>query len=153
MNTPTPSRAAVRTAAQSTENRRLGTRLLLLTTLLAVATLASGCTTGAKNPFQAGGGGGADRPVEIVVENDNWSDVALYVEVRGTLHRLGTVVTATQRRFKLPRALSGVDSYRFGARLLGGTYFWTPEFMLGPGSELRWQVGNSEATSHFSVRR
>ena len=125
--------------------------------ILALVLAVSGCaSSGPRDPFAggSGGGGGSDRPLQVVVENHNWSDLAIYVEVRGSLHRLGTVGSANERRFRVPRGLvTGLDNYRFAARLMGGTYWWTPEFTLSPGSELTWQVGTSEATSHYSVRR
>ena len=94
------------------------------------------------------------RPVQVLVENDNWSDLTVYAVVGGSRMRLGVVGSSSTRRFTLRHRLgSGLDTFRFTARMMGGRSLETPSFTLPPGAEFQWTVGTSATTSHYMVRR
>lgn len=107
---------------------------------------------GAAPPAPAGP---ASRAASVVVRNDNWSDVVVYALRLGTRQRLGSVVSMTTERLRLPPGvLAGGDGLRLMVDLIGSRETYTTEVVtVLPGDRVELRVQNHLAISSVSVWR
>lgn len=120
-----------------------------LGTVFAITCAVSACSPAMK---QAGVETYSDRSV-LVVENNNWQDMTLYVLRDGTRMRLGAVTALSKGRFTLPSAATaGTGELRIMADPLGSSATWTSQpIHVMPGQELRFRLENNVQLSSYSV--
>lgn len=115
---------------------------LALTAATALAVAASGCAPGAAR--SAGASPIDPDPTGILVENNNWADMNVYLERSGSRMRLGTVTAASRRLFRVPRAWSGIAAtFRLIADPIGGrNVYITAPVQVTPGQRVNFSIEN-----------
>jgi hypothetical protein len=97
-----------------------------------------------------------DRPVArtmLVVQNENWSEVKIYL-LRGSQRtRLGSVPSMGQGRFAIPYAyVLGVSDITLQVDPIGGGgSYISPPIQVYPGARLALKVENELRLSNFAV--
>ncbi|HEX6558736.1 MAG TPA: hypothetical protein VF021_04720 [Longimicrobiales bacterium] len=90
---------------------------------------------------------------KLVVENNNWLDVAVYL-VRGSARaRLGTVNSMSKEQFTIPDAyVLGVSDIVVQADPIGSTITYvSPPIQVFPGARVNLSVSNNIRLSNFAV--
>ena len=89
----------------------------------------------------------------LMVENNNWSDLTLYLVRDGSRHRIGSAPSMTQSVFVISSALlSGTGEIRIMADPIGSRQAWTSQpFMVSPGSKIRFRFENNVNLSTYAV--
>jgi hypothetical protein len=93
-----------------------------------------------------------NTPVDLEVENHNWSDIVIYL-VRGTQRqRLGMVSALSSTVFTFPyhRLGTGGDA-RFSAHAIGGEGYTSESVLVQPGQTLKWTIESDLARSSLAV--
>jgi hypothetical protein len=118
---------------------------------MAAALLAGGCAHGnaARSDDVA-----VEPQVMVRVENNNWSDMNVYVLRSGTRQRLGSVSSMTTAKFKLPRhVLVSTEPVRLLADPVGSSRgILSPPLLLNAGQVVEWRVENNPALSSAFIR-
>ena len=94
-----------------------------------------------------------DAVAELVVENNQWFDVHLYL-VRGSLRTsLGFLTSLGRRKFELPSIATtpGTDVRIFVYPIAGGRPYLTPPLIVNPGDVWKLVVENNPALSRVWV--
>lgn len=89
----------------------------------------------------------------LVVENNNWQEMVIYL-VRGSLRsRIGSVPSLSTGKFTIPVSLTGgFGDLRVMADPIGSTRTYTsPVINIVPGSQVELTLQNNLAVSYFSV--
>jgi|SwirhirootsSR2_FD_contig_41_5060889_length_534_multi_16_in_0_out_0_1 hypothetical protein len=125
-------------------------RFGLMAAALAAVTTLSACaptttTSGLANAKPTGS--------ELVVENNNWQDMALYVLRAGSRWRVGSVPSFTKARFVLSETLiGGTGEIQLMADPIGSSARFVSEPMIvQPGQQVRFRLENNLAVSSYSV--
>ena len=119
--------------------------------LLAAATTA---TVGACAPAaEQAGFGSPERQTTLVVENNNWQDMVIYVLNGGQRARLGSVNSMSTARFRVSDGLSGgFGQLRLLADPIGSNRAYAlPIINIVPGSEVQVRLENNITTSSYAV--
>ena len=119
---------------------------------VAVIVLATGC---AGQGTAGGSGSPRQRPeaATVVVSNNNWMDMSIYLVRAGTSIRLGAVTSMETRRFRLPLLAAGASDNALRAEPIGSRTTHTSEpLVIGPGDELEWRLEANLAHSSIHVR-
>jgi hypothetical protein len=97
--------------------------------------------------------GSAERHTTVVVENNNWHDMVIYVLNGSQRARLGSVNSMTTARFRLTdSAAGGFGQLRLLADPIGSTRAFTlPVINVVPGSQVQIRLENNIATSSSAV--
>jgi len=88
----------------------------------------------------------------VAVQNNNWSDVTIYLLQGGRRVRLGTVASQERAVFTLPGAHGGAGSFRLLLDPIGGNAYLTDPIPLRPGDVLDFVIENNLRLSTWSVR-
>lgn len=115
--------------------------------ILLAAVFALGCATSPQEP--------PDRPgIRILVENQHWFDVAVFLERNGVPHRLGTVRSQQRAAFEVrPRRLGITTHYHLLAEAIGGPGAIRSEpIPVAPGATTRWTLENRLEVSNLMIR-
>lgn len=125
------------------------TRVPLLT-LLAATLLLAGCTTGRRS---TPAGSARIEPSSLIIRNNHWSDVTIWVMTGGQRNRLGTVTAARSARFTFPRyTLNYSGEVRLIANALADARpLVTETIVLQPGSVVEWTLESSLQRSSLAV--
>jgi hypothetical protein len=93
-----------------------------------------------------------NTPVDLEVENHNWSDIVIYL-VRGTQRqRLGMVNALGKTVFTFPyRRLGTGGDARFSAHVIGGGGYTSETVLVQPGQSLKWTLESDLARSSLAV--
>jgi hypothetical protein len=94
-----------------------------------------------------------NTPVDLEVENHNWSDVVIYL-VRGTQRqRLGMVTALSSTVFTFPyRRLGNGSDARLSAHAIGDRGSYTSESLLvQPGQMIKWTLESDLDRSSLAV--
>ncbi|MFL5495670.1 MAG: hypothetical protein ACJ8DC_14900 [Gemmatimonadales bacterium] len=93
-----------------------------------------------------------NTPVDLEVENHNWSDIVIYL-VRGTQRqRLGMVNALSSTVFTFPyRRLGTGGDARFSAHAIGGGGYTSESVLVQPGQTLKWTIESDLARSSLAV--
>ena len=93
-----------------------------------------------------------NTPVDLEVENHNWSDVVIYL-VRGTQRqRLGMVGALGSTVFTFPyRRLGTGGDARFTAHAIGGGGYTSESVLVQPGQSLKWTLESDLSRSSLAV--
>ena len=95
----------------------------------------------------------ANSGTTLMVQNENWNDVTIYL-LRGTTRmRIGSVVAMGKAEFKLPAAyVVGVSDVTLQAAPVGSNESYiSPAIMIFPGAQLALTVGSALRLSNFAV--
>ena len=90
----------------------------------------------------------------LVVENNNWADMTMYLIRNGTRMRIGSVPSLGTERFVLSEAMiGGVGDIRILADPIGSSATWLSQpLVVMPGQEVRFRLENNVQLSSYSVR-
>ena len=93
-----------------------------------------------------------NTPVDLEVENHNWSDIVIYL-VRGTQRqRLGMVNALGSTVFTFPyRRLGTTGDARFSAHAIGGAGYTSESVLVQPGQTLKWTLESDLSRSSLAV--
>lgn len=100
----------------------------------------------------------SDTPInsktQLVVDNQNWLDMNVYVVREGIGQRLGTVTSMTKATFRVPDAyVIGVSDLQVAARPIGSNeQFVSTNINVFPGSQINLQLQHVLSMSYYSVR-
>ena len=124
-------------------------KYLVHAALLAVIAL-SACA-----PVSRGGQAGEfqQEKATLLVENNNWADMAIYLVRDGMRTRLGTAPSLGRTRFVLPDAMiGGSGELRLLADPIGSTQrFLSQPIHVTPGDQVRFRLENNVQLSSYSV--
>lgn len=130
------------------------TRSWTLGLTLAVALVTVGCarssaTAGARNAATA-----APRAAMLIVENDNLTDVDVFIERgRDTLRRVGTVTGESAEWFTIDEELFPTGTLRLLARPIGGAgAARSGPVLVSPGQKVTFRIERDLAASTATVR-
>jgi hypothetical protein len=116
----------------------------------AVTLLTTACST-ATYPTRETARRGATT--EITVTNNNWSDMTVYALRNGSRIRVGTVVSGSRERFRLPVGFdTGSGALRLVADPIGSNEAFVSEPMaVAPGTRVVWKIENHIELSSYYV--
>jgi hypothetical protein len=121
-------------------------------TLVAVATAA---TLSACAPVTGQAEFGApESQTTLVVENNNWSDMVIYLARGASRARLGSVTSMGTAKFRISDAMAGggYGEVRIIADPIGSDRTYTsPVINIVPGSQVELYLQNNIQVSSFSV--
>ena len=121
----------------------------LLTVALVATASAGACAPLARAAGPEGIGHGQ---TELLVENNNWQDMALYVLRSGTRVRVGSVPSFSKARIPLSDAVIGSGEIQLLADPIGSSRrFVTEPIVVQPGQQVRFRLENNLAVSSYSV--
>ena len=121
---------------------------------LLAAALVAVASAGACAPMaQARGPGGiGQEQTALIVENNNWQDMALYLLRSGTKVRIGSVPSFSKARIPLSGALIGAGEIQLLADPIGSNRrFVTEPINVQPGQQVLFRLENNLAVSSYSV--
>ncbi|MGH7468537.1 MAG: hypothetical protein ACRENP_11305 [Longimicrobiales bacterium] len=125
-------------------------KMQLLNVALAAAAMGSACASNSQGPQSDQS---LSRQTTLLVENNNWSDMAVYLVRNGLRARVGTVPSFSRARFVLSDALvGGVADLRLLADPIGSNQkYLSDPIRLGPGQQVRFRLENNVQLSSYSV--
>lgn len=135
-------------------SRRMRSPLMVLVVaLLAVAASGvSGCARAGRGAA-LGNPVSADSGVTLVVRNDNFSDVDVWVISYGLPTRLGVVMGSSSQRFQLDPTVTLAPDLRFVATPIGGNgRANSGPVVVQPGQTIEFRIGLRLRLSTVSVR-
>jgi hypothetical protein len=90
----------------------------------------------------------------VVIQNNSWEYVTVYVQRNGTLWRVGDVEAMGKARFSMARFgfMADGGSTSLVARPLAGQAFQSESFIFPVGRTAVWTIENQSAFSHVVVR-
>ncbi|MEX2281351.1 MAG: hypothetical protein WEE89_02560 [Gemmatimonadota bacterium] len=115
--------------------------------------LAVGSVACAPMASHTNAGGMATERTTMLVENNNWADMTVYILRDGVRTRLGAVPSMSRSTFVLSNAmLAGTGELRVMADPLGSPHKWTSQpILLNPGNQVRFRLENNVSLSTYSV--
>ena len=128
--------------------------------LLGLVALAAGCgasrsSTAEPTPKQESGAetDGAVQPVKVQIDNQNYSDMSIYLVNDGTRVLVGSAPGLTKTTLSLP---AGSRRTNWRVRLLadpigGSAAIGTPSLLVAPGQSVYWTIGSDPASSFASA--
>jgi len=128
--------------------RRMGQTTMVLATAMVCACASGG--GGSRRPVTRAG----ERTVRVVIENQNWLDMSVYVQSsNGSRFRVGSVVTGRTEVFEIPTSRIGSGPFRLLGNPVGGNELTvTDPLVVIPGASAYWRIGNRPSTSFAVVR-
>lgn len=119
----------------------------------AILMIASGCATNGWTETSRRASPRADEAVTLEVNNNNWSDVIVYVVRYGTRTRVGEVRSMSSRAIRLPQSLVASDGLlHLQLRPLGSNQgFLLGPITVQPGQRIALTVQNHLAISSYMI--
>lgn len=118
--------------------------------------LATGATLGGCAPATEQAELGApEGQTTLVVENNNWSDMVIYVTRGASRTRIGSVTSMRTATFRITDSMAGggYGEVRIIADPVGTDRTYTsPVINIVPGSQVQLRLQNNVQVSSFSVR-
>ena len=93
------------------------------------------------------------RAIPVQVDNQNFSDMNIYLMTRGSRWLLGNVAGLTKATLTVPADLAPADlQVRLRAQAIGGRgATTTPTLIVPPGQQVYWTIGSDPAMSTASA--
>jgi hypothetical protein len=93
------------------------------------------------------------RAIQVQVDNQNFSDMNVYLVTRGSRWLVGNVPGLTKVTLSVPASLAPADQQvRFRAQPVGGLgVIATPTLIVPPGQQVYWTIGSDPAMSTAST--
>lgn len=118
--------------------------------LIAVLGLSTAC--GASRSTAASGPQPASNDIPVQIDNQNFSDMEIYVVRNGQRLLLGQAGGLTKTTLTIRNAVRGDGRVRLLAEPIGGVRpFATPTLVVPPGQSIFWTIGSDPATSSAST--
>ena len=129
---------------------QIGRHLVAASMIVGAATM-SGCASGGVGTRAAQYG---SSPSAVVIENNSWDRVTVYISRGDQLWRLGDVGALARTEFPVQRLgfLADGRSTFLVAHPLAGQSFRSEQFMFPTGGVAVWTIENQSGLSHVSVR-
>jgi hypothetical protein len=136
---------------RSARLRAVACRHLVFLTLALGATTLSGCASTGVG-YRAAAANAA--PSSVVIENNSWDRVTVYISRGDQLWRLGDVGALARTEFPIGRLgfIADGRSAFLVAHPLAGRSFRSEQFMFPSGGVAVWTIENASGLSHVSVR-
>ena len=132
----------------------MSARKLGLSCLLGVAVACAG-THPAPSPSPVPNTASADQQerIPVQIDNQNYSDMDVYLLDRGSRVLIGSVNGLTQATLLLPKGANTTDGrVQLQADPIGAvTPIRTPQLLVAPGEKVYWTIGADRADSYASV--
>jgi len=129
--------------------------------LLGLMALVAGCgasrsTPAAPAPKQdasADTSGATGEPIQVRIDNRNFSDMDVYLVNQGTRVLLGAAPGMSKTTLTLPpHSVSSQWQVRLMADPVGGSSaIRTPALLVAPGQNVYWTIGSDPASSYASA--
>ena len=129
--------------------------------LLGLMALVAGCGASRATPASpapeqsasADSNSSARQPIQVQIDNRNFSDMNVYLVNEGTHVLLGSAPGMSKTTLTLP---PGSVSSRWQVRLMadpigGSNAIRTPTLMVAPGQNVYWTIGSDPASSYASA--
>jgi hypothetical protein len=129
--------------------------------LLGLVALVAGCGASRSTPASpapqqdaaAGANAPARQPIQVQIDNRNFSDMNVYLVNEGTHVLLGSAPGMSKTTLSLP---SSSVSSRWQVRLVadpigGSSAIRTPTLLVAPGQSVYWTIGSDPASSYASA--
>ena len=126
-------------------------RHLVAASIIVGAATMTACASGGVGTRAAQYG---SSPSAVVIENNSWDRVTVYISRGDQLWRLGDVGALARTEFPVQRLgfLSDGRSTFLVAHPLAGQSFRSEQFMFPTGGVAVWTIENQSGLSHVSVR-
>ena len=97
--------------------------------------------------------GSPERETTLIVQNNNWHDMVIYLVAGSQRARLGSVSSMSTTRFRISDSLAGgFGQLRLVADPIGSNRSYAlPIINVVPGSEVQVRLENNIAASSYSV--
>jgi hypothetical protein len=97
--------------------------------------------------------GSPERETTLIVQNNNWHDMVIYVVTGSQRARIGSVNSMSTTRFRITDSLAGgFGQLRLLADPIGSNRAYAlPIINVVPGSEVQVRIENNIAASSYSV--
>jgi hypothetical protein len=124
--------------------------LVAASMILSAASLSACASAGVGSRAQAY----SMSPSAVVIENNSWDRVTVYISRGDQLWRLGDVGALTRMEFPISRLgfIADGRSTFLVAHPLAGHSFKSEQFMFPTGGIAVWTIENQSGLSHVSVR-
>ena len=141
----------MRITGQCARLRATVCRHFVIASLVAGASTITGCASGGGVGFRAQQ---MQAPTSVIIENNSWDRVTVYISRGDELWRLGDVGALSKTEFPMNRLGFFADgrSTFLVARPLAGQQFRSEQFMFPTGGIATWTIENQSGLSHVSVR-
>jgi hypothetical protein len=127
--------------------------------LVGLMALVAGCGASRSTPASpapeqdASADATARQPIQVQIDNRNFSDMNVYLVSEGTHVLLGSAPGMAKTTLTLP---SGSVSSRWQVRLMadpigGSNAIRTPTLLVSPGQNVYWTIGSDPASSYASA--
>ena len=129
---------------------KLGRQLVSASMIIGAATMTA-CASGGIGTRAASYD---QSPNSVVIENNSWDRVTVYISRGDQLWRLGDVGALAKTEFPVQRLgfiADGRSTYLV-AHPLAGNSFRSEQFMFPSGGVAVWTIENQSGLSHVSVR-
>jgi hypothetical protein len=95
----------------------------------------------------------ASRAIPVQVDNQNFSDMNVYLVTRGTRWLVGNVAGLTKATLTVPASVAPANlRVRLRAQPIGGGGgTTTPTLIVAPGQQVYWTIGSDPAMSNASA--
>jgi hypothetical protein len=122
-------------------------RTAFTASLLLLAAACAGSPAPASSPSPL-----TQRTIQVQVDNQNFSDMNVYLVTRGSRWLLGNVAGLTKTTLTVPAGLTPADlQVRLRAQAIGGRRtISTPTLIVPPGQQVYWTIGSDPAMSTAS---
>jgi hypothetical protein len=93
------------------------------------------------------------RTIQVQVDNQNFSDMNVYLVTRGSRWLVGNVAGLTKATLTVPASLAPADlRVTLRAQAIGGRgATTTPTLIVAPGQQVYWTIGSDPAMSTASA--
>jgi len=115
--------------------------------IISMSSIVAGCAS-APLPYRQVDIGGAT----VTVENENWTDVKIYVIAGSTTTKLGVVPTGSRVTFKIPRVIALPAELEFLAASTRGDQVRTESISTRQGDSVLFSVEEAIVRSSLLVR-
>jgi hypothetical protein len=124
--------------------------------VLATLIVATGCaTTTSRGAQRQARAAEPAQTVRVVVDNQNWLDMNVYVQTEsGARIRVGSVATGQTGVFTVRNTMIVLaGAFRIIGDPVGSPVTsQTPLLYVQPGGTAYWRIGNAESTSFYQIR-
>jgi hypothetical protein len=129
---------------------KLSRHLVSATMIVGAATMSACASSGIGQRVQESTGGSS----AVVIENNSWDRVTVYISRGDQLWRLGDVGALAKTEFPVTRLgfIADGRSTFLVAHPLAGQQFQSEQFMFPTGGIAVWTIENQSGLSHVSVR-
>jgi hypothetical protein len=129
----------------------IGRHLVAASMIVGAVTMTACASAGGVGTRAAAYG---SSPTSVVIENNSWDRVTVYISRGDQLWRLGDVGALARTEFPIQRLgfLADGRSAFLVAHPLAGQSFRSEQFMFPTGGIAIWTIENQAGLSHVSVR-